>query len=73
MKFTVYKDTKGEWRWTLTGNNGEPLAVSSEGYKNYGDCGHAMKLVQGCGQATVEGPPGMPAPGSILSMMMGTD
>lgn len=32
MKFEVYKDSAGEWRWRLKAANGKVLA-SGEGYK----------------------------------------
>lgn len=46
MTFKPYVDSKLEWRWTLTAENGEPLAVSSEGYKNKADCLHAIELIK---------------------------
>jgi uncharacterized protein YegP (UPF0339 family) len=36
----VFKDSKGEWRWTTIASNGEPVANSSEGYVNKG---HALE------------------------------
>ena len=33
LRFVVYKDTKGEWRWHLKATNGRILADSGEGYK----------------------------------------
>lgn len=33
MKFTVFKDAKGEWRWNLKAPNGKIIADSAEGYK----------------------------------------
>jgi uncharacterized protein YegP (UPF0339 family) len=33
MKFVVYKDSKGEWRWTLRARNGRKVADGAEGYK----------------------------------------
>lgn len=33
MKFEIYKDVKGEWRWRLKARNGKIIAVSGEGYK----------------------------------------
>jgi len=33
-----YRDEGGEWRWRVTARNGRCLSVSSEGYKNLGDC-----------------------------------
>jgi uncharacterized protein YegP (UPF0339 family) len=34
-KFKVYRDDKGEYRWTLYSTNGRVLADSGEGYKKY--------------------------------------
>lgn len=33
MKFHVYKDKAGEWRWKLKARNGRVVADSGEGYK----------------------------------------
>jgi uncharacterized protein len=33
MKFIVYKDSRGEWRWTLRARNGRKVADGAEGYK----------------------------------------
>lgn len=43
-KVDMYVDTKGEWRWTITAGNGEPIAVSSEGYRDKRDCDHSLTL-----------------------------
>jgi len=32
MKFHVYQDLKGEWRWRLVADNGRIMADSAEGY-----------------------------------------
>jgi uncharacterized protein YegP (UPF0339 family) len=32
MHFTIWKDTAGQWRWTLRARNGKIVADSSEGY-----------------------------------------
>ena len=34
MKFTIWTDTRGEWRWTLRARNGRIVADSAEGYKS---------------------------------------
>lgn len=31
-RFVIYKDSKNEYRWRFKANNGEIIAVSSEGY-----------------------------------------
>jgi hypothetical protein len=36
-KLEYYKDKAGEWRWHITHQNGNIIAVSSEGYKNKQD------------------------------------
>lgn len=33
MKFTVWKDAAGEWRWTLYARNRKVIADSAESYK----------------------------------------
>lgn len=32
-KFWIYKDEKGEWRWTLLARNGRCVGDSGEGYR----------------------------------------
>lgn len=54
MRFKVYKDYKGEWRWRLLSSNNRILADSGEAYVNKQDCLHAVGLVQKCYNATVE-------------------
>jgi uncharacterized protein len=44
--FWIYRDNKGEWRWTYEASNGETIAVSSEGYVRRVDCRHAISLMQ---------------------------
>ena len=44
--YRVYKDSKGEWRWTYHAKNGEPIGVSSEGYKNKADCSNGVTLMK---------------------------
>lgn len=36
-KFEYYEDKSGDWRWRVKHQNGNILAVSSEGYKNKQD------------------------------------
>lgn len=36
-KLEYYKDTADEWRWRISHQNGNVIAVSSEGYKNKQD------------------------------------
>jgi len=37
-KWTIYQDTKSEWRWKRTATNGDIVGASTEGYKNRADC-----------------------------------
>ncbi|MGF1448069.1 MAG: YegP family protein [Opitutales bacterium] len=53
MKFEVYKDKAGEFRWRLKANNGEPIASSGEGYKEKRSCLHAIDLVKTSNEAGV--------------------
>lgn len=34
MKFVLYKDARGEWRWRFKAANGNIICVSSEGYSS---------------------------------------
>lgn len=38
MKFQIYKDKAGEYRWRLVAHNGKIVGDSGEGYKNKSDC-----------------------------------
>lgn len=46
MRYKVYKDNKGEWRWRLLATNNRVLADSGEGYKNKQDCLQGIELVK---------------------------
>lgn len=54
MKFTIYKSRK-EWRWRLTGKNGEIIA-SGESYKRRKDCFDTIALVKSSRDAAVDFP-----------------
>lgn len=47
LKFEIYEDNAGEYRWRLKARNGKQIADSSEGYKNYQDCVDAIGLIAG--------------------------
>ena len=53
MRYEVYTDRAGEWRWRLRANNNESIATSGEGYKNKRDCLHGIDLVKGSADAKV--------------------
>lgn len=38
MKFHIYKDSAGEWRWRLKAVNGRIIADSGEGYSTKQGC-----------------------------------
>lgn len=45
MKFELYRDKKGLWRWRLKANNGRIIADSAEGYSRRAA---ALKGVDNC-------------------------
>lgn len=49
LRYEVKKDSKGDWRWTFYAKNGEPMAVSTEGYVNQSDCLHAIEVFKSIG------------------------
>lgn len=46
MKFYVYKDKAGEWRWRLEAGNNQVIAVSGEGYRDKRECHSGIGLVK---------------------------
>jgi uncharacterized protein YegP (UPF0339 family) len=42
-KLHIYKDRKGEWRWTLVARNGKKLANRGEGYRRLAYCRQIAK------------------------------
>lgn len=54
MRFKVYKDYKGEWRWRLLAANNKIIADSGEAYTNKQDCLHGISLVKQSYNAPVE-------------------
>jgi uncharacterized protein YegP (UPF0339 family) len=46
MKFHIYKDAHGEWRWRLKSANGRIIADSSEGYSSKQSCKDGIELVK---------------------------
>lgn len=49
----MYRDNRGEWRWTYEASNGKTIAVSSEGYVRRADCRHGISLMQASSAAPV--------------------
>jgi len=54
MKFHIFKDGKGEFRWRLRAANGKTIADSGEGYKDEKDCRAGIALVQSASTAPIE-------------------
>lgn len=46
MKYVVYKDVQGYWRWRLYADNNRIIADSGEGYVNKQDCLNGISLVK---------------------------
>ena len=46
MKFHIYQDKRGEWRWRLKARNGRIVADSGEGYVRKGGALRAAETVQ---------------------------
>jgi uncharacterized protein YegP (UPF0339 family) len=54
MYFILYKDNRGEWRWTFRSSNHEAICASSEGYTSKQGALHGIALVkQGAAAARV--------------------
>lgn len=53
MKFTVYKDKAGEYRWRLVHANGNILAVTSEGYSSRASALKCIENVKNSASAEV--------------------
>lgn len=52
MKFHIYQDKRGEWRWHLKARNGRIVADSGEGYARKGNAYRAaLKMVNGAQDA----------------------
>ena len=51
MKFEMYKDPSGQYRWRLKAANGEIIA-SGEAYRNRDDCVNAVNLVMDTNRQT---------------------
>lgn len=46
MKFHIYKDSTGQFRWRLVAANNRTIADSGESYWNKTDCEAAIGLVR---------------------------
>jgi uncharacterized protein YegP (UPF0339 family) len=52
MKFEIYKDRAGNWRWRLRSRNNKIVAVSSESYTRKEAALASIDLVQGTTRKT---------------------
>ncbi|NEU11937.1 DUF1508 domain-containing protein [Methylobacterium sp. BTF04] len=53
MRFELYRDSAGEWRWRLRVANGNVVADSAEGYARRADCEHGIALVKESAAASI--------------------
>lgn len=44
--YWMYKDNRGEWRWTYEASNAKTIAVSSEGYNRRTDCERSIQIMK---------------------------
>lgn len=51
--YFIYRDTRGEFRWTYEASNGMTIAVSSEGYARKADCLRGIALMKNSGHSPV--------------------
>ncbi len=54
MKYHVYKDAGGEWRWRLKAANSQIVADSGQGYSSKQSCKEGIDIVKGSADAPVE-------------------
>lgn len=53
MKYYIYHDRSGQWRWRLLATNNRIIADSAESYHNKADCLSAIALVKRSNTAPV--------------------
>ena len=54
LKFEVYQDAAGAYRWRLKSGNGQIVGTSGQGYKARADCEHAVDVIKkGAAEAEV--------------------
>jgi uncharacterized protein YegP (UPF0339 family) len=57
--YRMYKDSRGEWRWSYEASNRLTIAVSSEGYKNRSDCERGIAIMKTSTNSPVYVPTGL--------------
>lgn len=55
MKYVLYKDVAGQWRWRFV-TNGRTIADSGEAYFNKADAERGIQIMKTSGLAPVEEP-----------------
>lgn len=53
MRFELYRDSAGGWRWRLRTQSGNVVADSAEAYVRREDCEHGIALVKGSAEAAI--------------------
>jgi uncharacterized protein YegP (UPF0339 family) len=43
--YVLYRDNRGEWRWTFHAANNRMIGVASEGYSSKEACVHSINLI----------------------------
>lgn len=54
MRYLLYNDSSGLYRWRLYAANNRIIADSGESYYNRRDCEAAIALVKGSGSAPIQ-------------------
>ncbi len=55
MRFVIYTDSSGEYRWKLVAGDGQTVATSGEGFASPSNATRAAENVRdNAGQATIE-------------------
>lgn len=63
MRYEVYADQAGEWRWRAVARNGKIVADGSEGYASERNAKRALTAFQAAVREPEQaGPPAVPAP-----------
>lgn len=44
--YWMYRDNRGEWRWSYEASNAKTIAVSSEGYVRRADCERSIEIMK---------------------------
>ena len=61
----VYADNAGEWRWRLTADNGQIIAVSGEGYVKRSHAERMAEQISGLPPAADDTPPQATRPADL--------